>query len=463
MSNYKKLGRNIVIMTIGNFGSKVLSFLFVPLYTAILTTAEYGISDLITTTVSLCFPFFTLIISEPLLQFSLKNETDISKIWIAGLNVWVMGTIGMLACSPIIFFTPLKDYYFFVIGYYIVYSMYNCLSYFIRGLNKVFIFSLAGIVNTFFMIALNIIFLIVIKIGILGYLLSNIISCFVACVFIIVFGGIYKYGFNILRVDKGLRRKMLSYSIPMIPNSISWWIANASDRYILTMFSGLTAAGIYAVAYKIPTIISTFSGIFNSAWRLSANDDFGSESSCRFYEDIYSKLTVLLVCLSSALIVINKPLAHFLFSNDFYTAWKCVPFLLLSATFHSYADFFGTIYTTSFKTKYLFYSTVLGAATNIVLNLILIPFWSGQGAAVATLLSYIVVWLFRVFHSRKILALKYNIKRDLFCYIVVFIQLIISELEMNSEIIISFACMLLVFTAMRKEIYSVLKMFIKRR
>ena len=127
MASYKKLGKDMLLMTIGSLGSKILAFLLVPLYTTVLSTAEYGISDLITTTVSLCFPFFTLIISEPLLQFSLNKENNTAKIWFIAFRIWLIGTLVMFLFSPIVFFTPLKEYYGFVVAYYIGYSMYNIL------------------------------------------------------------------------------------------------------------------------------------------------------------------------------------------------------------------------------------------------------------------------------------------------------------------------------------------------
>lgn len=460
MASYKKLGKDMLLMTIGSLGSKILAFLLVPLYTTVLSTAEYGISDLITTTVSLCFPFFTLIISEPLLQFSLNKENNTAKIWFIAFRIWLIGTLVMFLFSPIVFFTPLKEYYGFVVAYYIGYSMYNILSYFMRGVNKVKIFSISGVINSAAIIGLNIFFLLVLKIGIVGYLLSQIIASGVACVYIVLAGGVYRYGLQIRNVDKVLQKKMLAYSIPMIPNSVSWWISNASDRFILTFFSGVSVTGIYSVAYKIPTIISMFSSIFNSAWRLSAADEFGSKKSRDFFGDVYSKLTVLLLLLSSLLIAMNKPLASILFARDFYAAWKCVPVLLLSAAFHSFADFFGTIYTTSYKTKYLFQSTLIGAGTNIILNFSLIPFWGAFGAAIATLISYMAVWLFRILHSRKIIKIEYHLRRDIACYALVFLQLLISGFTLKCEIVIATIIFLLLLILTRKELSQLLKMFL---
>ena len=262
MANYKKLGKDILLMTVGSFGSRVISFIFVPFYTAVLTTDEYGISDLITTTVTLLLPFFTLTIFESLMRFALDKENDPKDIWKVGCKVEVIGFFIFLLLSPIILKTVLKDYYVFVVAYYATISFHRCVSYFTRGLNKVKIFAIAGTLQTAMISAFSLLFLLVFKIGIAGYLLAHVIAAIISAVYMIVAAKIYRFGFSIRVRNKNLQHKMLQYSVPMIPNSVAWWIANASDRYILTAFVGTAATGIYSVAYKIPTIISALTSIF---------------------------------------------------------------------------------------------------------------------------------------------------------------------------------------------------------
>ena len=79
-----------------------------------------------------------------------------------------------------------------------------------------------------------------------------------------------RYIVPINKINKVLIKAMVKYSVPMIPNSISWWISNSSDKYMLTAFCGVAVTGIYSVAYKIPTFLTTFTTIFMSAWQISA-------------------------------------------------------------------------------------------------------------------------------------------------------------------------------------------------
>lgn len=463
MANYKKLGKDVLLMTIGSFGSRVISFVFVPFYTAVLTTAEYGISDLITTTVTLLLPFFTLTVFESMMRFPLDKKNDPQKVWQVGCKVEAIGFLIFLALSPILFFTVLKDYYIFVVAYYFAISINRCVSYFVRGLNKVKVFAIAGTMQTAFIVGFSLLFLLVFKIGIVGYLLAHVIASILATSYMIVAAKIYKYGFNIREVDKQLQKEMLGYSVPMMPNSVCWWIANASDRYILTAFVGTAATGIYSVAYKIPTIISALMSIFGNAWKLSAVEDFGSEKSRNFFSDIYSKLTVLMLLAASFLMVINKPLARFLFSKDFYQAWQCVPMLLMASVMHAYSEFFGSIYTSAYKTKFLVVSTGIGSVVNIILNFILIPTYHGIGAAIATVIGYAVIWFTRMIHSRKIMALDFHLVRDVICYVLAGIQVFIACNSFKHEYYISGAIFIAILIIMHGEIKGLAQMILKKR
>lgn len=101
MGQYKKLGKNVALITLGNFGSKILTFLLIPLYTAVLTTEQYGTADLMTATVNLLSPFFTLLMSEAVMRFVLDKTKDKSQIFTVGLTVTLLGFFGYVA-----FFSP---------------------------------------------------------------------------------------------------------------------------------------------------------------------------------------------------------------------------------------------------------------------------------------------------------------------------------------------------------------------
>ena len=176
-ANYKKLGKNTLLFGLGSFTQKVMSFVFVPFYTAVLTTSDYGISDLIITICSLIWPVFTLLIDDAVLRFSLDKGADKKQIISIGLYINVMGLMLMLVVSPIILLVDdLRPYYFLFVLYYFAHMIQSFFSYALRGLEKTKLFSLSGVISSALAIVGNLVFLLGFKAGVVGYLLSFIIA-----------------------------------------------------------------------------------------------------------------------------------------------------------------------------------------------------------------------------------------------------------------------------------------------
>lgn len=456
MERWKKLGNNVLLMTIGSVGSKLITFLLVPLYTAVLSTQDYGISDLIITTVNLLSPVLTLTISEAVLRFALEKTTDKRQVFSTGLVVWGVGVILLICISPIIKLIPsLEPYVMHFILYYISCTLYGLLVNFTMGIGKVSLYTITSILQTLILVTSNIVSLLVLKLGIEGYLFSFSISYFSAIIMLIFGGKIYQYWLSPIKLRKNNIVNMLKYSIPIIPNTISWWVSNSSDKYILSAICGVTITGIYSVAYKIPTILSVVFGIFMSAWRLSAVDEFGSEESKKFYASVYRRLEGGLVCAAAGIILMSRVLARILFANDFFEAWIFVPVLVIAFMLHGLGEFWGSIYTSAQKTSALFYSSFTGAVVNIFLNILLIPQYSGMGAAIATLLSYLIILLFRMLHSKSIIKFKINYGHSLLLLFIVFSMCIIQTINMQWSFVANVGLFFTILIIERRLVFEI--------
>lgn len=456
MQRGKKLGKNIGLMAIGTFGSKMLTFFLVPLYTSCLTTAEYGIADLITTTISLLYPLFTVTIGEAVLRYSLDRDIDKKQVFTIGLLLNAIGFAVLLLCTPIWFRIDfLHQNYAYFLFYYISYVLYQLFSFFSRGIDEVAIYTIGGIFQTVATIITNVVALLILNLGIEGYLLSFIISNSTAALIIFIFAHLYRY-ISFEKIQKDLLREMLMYSIPMIPNSISWWISNSSDKYILKIFSGATITGIYSVSYKIPTILSVCYNIFMSAWRLSSVEEFGSEESRRFHSDIFEKLFDALALAAAGIILFNQFLAKILYAKDFYAARVYVPVLVIAVMIHGIGEYFGTIYTSAKKTKMLLYSSLTGGIANIILNCLLVRKYSAMGAAIATLISYLIIVVFRAIHTRTIMKLSFNYLKVSIMSIILVIMCVVQTLEFIYSFIYSFFMFAIILLVSYKTVKDIL-------
>lgn len=451
MSNsYKRLAKNTALLAIGSFASKLLGFFLIPFYTAVLTTAEYGVSDLIVTTTSLIYPFASVAISESIMRFSLDKTNDKKSIFSIGIYTILVGFAVILLFSPIIKRSAIGEYYIFFLLYYITHAIYTISSYFTKGLDRVKEYSISGLISTATIISCNLLFLLYLKIGITGYLFSTIIGHFVAITYLFIRLRLYKYFISPFHIDKQLFRGMLKFSIPIIPNSVSWWIANSSDKYMLNYYADISQVGIYSMSYKIPTLITTIFSFFISAWQISSVEEFGSEESKTFFSNVYNKYVSINVLLASALISVSKIMCGFLYSKDFFTAWRYVPVLISANVFNSLGSFMGSVYTASKNTKMLSISTCIGAASNILMNFIMIPVIGAMGAAIATAASYIIIWLVRIVHSRKIIKFNIRHRRDIILYIILLFQVILASID-NRFTLISSALLCIIECFMLKS------------
>lgn len=452
---YKKLGSNLLFITIGNFASRILSFLLIPLYTSVLTTEEYGVADLVSTTVSLLFPIFTAVVCEAMMRYALGKEYDYDKIWNAGLWVWGVGFILFLALSPLINLVPsLSPQWIYLILYYFSYSLNFNASYFARGIEKVKLYAFAGIMQTVFTIGLNLLFLLVLKIGLKGYLLAFILANTFTAVLLVIGTRAYKY--SIKKPDMALTKELLAFSIPLIPNQIGWWANKSADKFFLLAMCNSSLVGVYSVAHKIPSILYVLVSIFSSAWRISAMDQFGSEENRKFFSNVYDKfMTVSFVC-ASAIIVINKIVARFLYAKEFYAAHVYVPVLVLAVLFNGLGEYLSSIYITYKKTKPLMVTTMIGVLINVVLNALLIPIFGGIGAAIATMAGFAGLWVVRSIDSRKIMKLEFKLLTTVMCIVLLFAQTAIWIFEVP----LAFYINLIIFAAivfLRRDIVIILK------
>ena len=432
-SGGEKLLKNTGFFFVGTLGAKILTYLLIPFYTSILSTYEFGVCDTVFTTVSLIYPLFTLTIGEAVFRFSVDKEYDLKEVFSVGVKITIIGFVFLCIVSPVVLvFDSFKPYIIVILLYYLSTTLQVLLSQFVKAIDKVAHYSISSIIGTFVILSANIVFLKYWSMGISGYLWAYTLGNIVMCLYLTLSCKLYEYiSFKKTNKTATYRKEMLKYSIPIIPNAASWWISTSSDKYILNFFSGLSVTGIYSVAYKIPSLMTLVSSVFLNAWQIAAVEEYSNAKKNEFYSNIYHNFSVLLILIVSCLICGIKFVSAIMFSKDFFNAWKYVPILLMAYLFHDLANYLGSIYNASKETKQLFISTLIGAITNIILNLVLIPLFSAMGAAVATLISFFVVWLYRILTAKKIVDIDIHVTKFIInCFIISFQCIcVVSEIQ----------------------------------
>ena len=415
------LAKNTAIFAIGSIATKLITFFLVPLYTNILTTAEYGVVDLVNTLSTVLGPILILNIYEAVLRFALDKGADYNKIMSIGLTILGGGlTVGLL----IIPITSTIDGYgqYSVFIYFYVLSLAASLLFlsYLRGKEKLVLYSIGNVIHTLSIAVLNIIFLAVLHKGIKGYFTAYIIANAISVVFAYYAGNVRDVIWN-FKWDSTLAKAMTKYSVVLIPNTFMWWITNSSDRVMVTTMISAAANGLYAVSYKLPSLVNTFFFLFNQAWNYSAIRENESVDRDQYNTQVYNGVVAVAVVSGVALMAIMKIFLKIYVGQEYFEAWRYTPYLIIGYVFLTLGTFLGTSYTVNKDSKGYLFSGTSGALINIVLNFALIPVIGISGAALATCTSYIVVYVYRCIDTKKYVRINILNKKHLISYFVMII------------------------------------------
>lgn len=444
---------DVVMFSISNFGSKILTFLMVPLYTHILTTEEYGIADLLLGTINILFPVLTLAITEATLRFLLDDDSDHGKVLGGSLVFIFLSFLILVAAGFFVGFISqeLAEYWGYFLAMYLSSSLQSCLSNYTRGTDRTRLFAIKGIVHTALLVTLNLFFLLVLKIGLNGYLLSLILSDAFSVVFMAIGTRIWEV-IPQIRLDKHVIRNMLHYSVPMIPTIIAWWVMQMSDKYVLIAYSGLAVSGIYSVAYRIPSVLSIVSSIFNQAWQISAVKSLNDADHSRYVTQVYHSFFVISLFLCSGLICASEFLGSILYAKDYYIAWTYVPVLLVAYFFSGLSGVMASIYTAMKRTQLLFRSTLCGALLNLVLNLLLIPYFGAMGAAATTAVGFFATFSIRSIYTKKFFDLKLNGIKEGCMALLLVVQAVVMSANFDWKYFFNVGCLIIILIIYQKDV-----------
>ena len=426
MNQKKELIKNTAIIAIGKLSTQVLSFLLLPLYTAKLSTSEYGNYDFLVTVSVFLLPIITLLMEESMFRFLIDSEDKNSKkrvitqtilytavgtviFTILGfLTMWILNIISNGSSAPLggdnsVWYLLAKSGHIFIIFVIsnILIGLSNSLA---RGLGQIKLYSLSNFILGASTILLNIFFILVVKAGCLGLLLANTIANTLTAIYIF-----YKLDFATFfsrkAKDTKLMGEMIRYSVPLVPNTLSWIIINLSDRLIINSCMGSDANGIYSIANKFPNILYTVYGFFSTAWKESAARIVKEENKTAYYNSIYHDLRKLLFAVVLCLIAVMPFAFPILVSGDSYNeAYIHIPILVLATYYTNLSNFYGGIFAAFKNTKIMGNTTIVAAILNIVINIVLIRYIGLYAAVLSTFLSNIIIYWYR---KR---ALKFYIK-----------------------------------------------------
>ncbi len=452
MGKAQYLFKNVAFFTAGSFVSKLLVFFLVPFYTSVLSEAEYGVADVMQSSLLLLVPFLSVNAGEAALRYCLEYTDDRDFILAAGLKRVLLSFIPVaIGAAALSFLIPQQKIYFlFFILLYIADSFYEYLLLYCQGSEEVQKMMGGSIVCTMIVIASNLVFLLVFKFGIYGYLLSQIIAFSgSALLLFLLIGGPEKL--KNYRENKALEAELNGYGKSMLLYSTASWANNAIDRYFILFMLGSVQNGLYGVAYKIPAILTTLQRIFAMAWQMSAVKEYKGDDREEFFSEMYRDYQTVLITGCAFLILLLKFIAGLMFKKAFFEAWPLVPPLLISVVFGALEGFLGSIALAFKDGRSMGYATGIGAVFNIVLNYFLIRSYGTMGAASATLISYFVMFALAFIFVRRHVKLQVAFVRDIAAFILLLSEAVLVIKNTQHHMYINFGIVILLLLLYHRE------------
>jgi O-antigen/teichoic acid export membrane protein len=405
----KSLTNIVLIYAMGTMSSRVISFVLVFVITFFLTRKELGTYDIIITTVSLVAPFIYLQLTDAILRWMLHENKDGAITTKLFTNVFSILFVSVLFFSPVYWIVvsfiaiPLKSFIFFVL---LAQSIMPLLQLFVRGSGKNVLFALSGVVYSVLYTGLTMLFLIFYKFKVEGLLIANAAAAIGTALFLFVKGKYY-INFSTKYLDIQFSKTLIFYSLPLLPNALAWWLYSSANRYVVLHFLGLEYSGIWAISYKIPTILAMVNHLFFMAWQEKSLREYNSPNRDKYYTEVLATYVALLLGLIIVLVAATKPILHHIVQKSFFVSWKFSMFLLLAFFFQDLALFYGMGYFCAKETKRVLSTTLIGSISLIVFSIMLVPFFGLYGAGLATMLGFLAMFLVRLVQTKKYFTIKY--------------------------------------------------------
>lgn len=406
MGRTETLVKNTAILSVGTICTKILTFVMVPLFSRWLSTEDYGDFDLLCTYITLLIPLVTLSCGEALFRKLIDANSRERSVGITStcIAIAIIGCLGMLLVSSIVmlFYRPSLILPFLALS--LGELVNNFLMYYARGKRKLRVYAIASIVFVISMSLFVTLFIYVWSIGLKGILYGYAVGYACSAILLTSQTGILQE-FQSKAINTKDFKEIVSYSAPLIPNSISWWIANVSDRTIISLVLGSAANGIYALSNKIPAICTALFSVFHLSWQETASDSISSKDREMYFNNIFNKTFILVVSLSVLVLSTNNILFDYVFDIRYSDGRYYVSILMAAIIFSFMAQFIGGIFIAFQNTKVNGVTTVMAAVLNIIINIALIKPLGIYAAALSTFISYFVLYVIRIIKVRPYINL----------------------------------------------------------
>ena len=408
MSRQKDLAKNTAILTVGKVCTQCISFFLLPLYTAILSAEDYGTFDLFVTYATLLLPLINWQLDQGLFRFMLDyrgNKDEQKKLFstllLSSTAQNIIYVILFICIEP---FLKIENAYFLLL--YVVLQVYNALFLqFVRGLGYSIKYTIASFISASATTVLNVIALVFLRMGLQGLFVSTLTAQLLTLIYLVVSSRSWEY-FSLKNARIGTFKKVGTYSIPLIPNNLAWWVVNASDRTIISHVLGTAANGIYSVANKFPNVFINFYNILNLSWTETVSLHYNDEDRDEFLTDTTTSLVKLFVAACLGIVACMPFVFPIMVNAKYNAAYNQILILMYAMLFRVLVGLYSCVYVAQKNAKKIAYTSISAAIINITVDLILINKIQVFAASLSTLVAFLSMFIVRYIDVNKTVHMR---------------------------------------------------------
>lgn len=414
MSREKNFVKNTLILALGKLATQFTSFLLIPLFTNKLEASDYGTADLIQTYIGLLVPILILRFDSSIFRFLIdernndKSENAKKIISSSFLSVFLMAILFGIACLIISFFINF-DYLWYTYANIVAIMFSNTILQIARGLGKNKLYSIASIITGVTILSTNCFLILGLNFDASSILISSTIGNIACSLFLFFTLKLYR-NLSIKAFSRTETKDMLKYSLPMIPNSLSWWIINTSDRSLISLAQGTAANGIYAISCKFPSLITGVSSIFSASWQENASIHIKDSDANKYFSTMIDKMMLFFSSITTLIIAILPLLFNIVIGEKYIEAYTYIPILMIGGIFNILTQLIGGIYVARKETAKIMRATIFSAIVNLAIDLVFVWNFGIYAASFSTLIAYVATALFRYHDVKKRLGVRVKTK-----------------------------------------------------
>lgn len=464
-SNLTMFARGVGVITVANILTKAANFFLLPLYTAHISPDQMGIYETIVSITSFVLPLLILALDSSFSAFYFDIDSDeyrqsvfstISGTLFVSSSLLLVLIPVAPALSRMVFGTSHYSHIFAFALCGAAISMWHLpISLSLRMNNRLTLYAVISLAGALVSIGVNIYLILFRKMGINALVISGLIMNIFLFVLYYVFSGIsYQRG----RFDLALLKRMITYSLPLLPLLMIRWVLSSSDRFILLKYAGSSETGIYGIADKFPSILSLLTNGITISYSAFAFSSVKEKNSKSQFIAIQALTHVVLLSLTIIVASIAKEVVGLMADPAYISANRLLGPLLLGQVCHISSVLIAYAFAFVRKSYLNLIPTTVGAIINLILNLILIPLYGSYAAALTTMVGYACILLLTYWLAKRYFPCNYLIGRTTLTLALSIIAIVVMDgKSIGIRLLCSFGTLLAIIAIYHKPLLRLVK------